>query len=91
MDVNGEVKLQKKKFFLGGGGGEGDAPGWQGQGGCDRRSEVFVKIQNKNWGGGGWGGVRAGGGGGGGEPIRGWGEGGGSKVWGRWVMWGMGV
>ena len=23
-------------------------------------------------------------------PIRGWGWGGGSKVWGRWVMWGMG-
>ena len=24
-------------------------------------------------------------------PIRGWGGGGGgSKVWGRWVMWGMG-
>ena len=23
-----------------------------------------------------------------GGPIRGWG--GGSKVWGRWVMWGMG-
>ena len=22
--------------------------------------------------------------------IRGWGGGGGSKVWGRWVMWGMG-
>ena len=29
------------------------------------------------------------GGGGVGGPIRGWG-GGGSKVWGRWVMWGMG-
>ena len=27
----------------------------------------------------------------GGGPIRGWGGGGGgSKVWGRWVMWGMG-
>ena len=25
---------------------------------------------------------------GGGGPIRNWG--GGSKVWGRWVMWGMG-
>ena len=25
----------------------------------------------------------------GGGPIRGWGRGGG-KVWGRWVMWGMG-
>ena len=31
-------------FFLGGGGG---------QGGCERRIEVFVKIQKKNWGGGG--------------------------------------
>ena len=30
-----------------------------GQGGCDRRIEVFVKIQKKNWGGG-----RVGGGGG---------------------------
>ena len=30
-------------------------------------------------------------GGRGGVPIRGWGGGGGgSKVWGRWVMWGMG-
>ena len=25
-----------------------------GQGGCQRRIEVFVKIQKKNWGGGGW-------------------------------------
>ena len=34
---------------------------WGGQGGCERRIEVFVKIQKKNWGGGpvgggGWGG-----------------------------------
>ena len=30
-------------------------------------------------------------GGGVGGPIRGWGGGGGgSKVWGRWVMWGYG-
>ena len=35
------------------------------------------------------GGGGSGGGGGGGGPIRGWG-GGGSKVWGRWLMWGMG-
>ena len=51
---------------------------------CDRRSEVFVKIQKKNnffLGG------RVGLGGG---PFRGWGGGGGSKVWGRWGMWGMG-
>ena len=37
--------------------------GLGGQGGCERRIEVFVKIQKKNWGGGrgegsGWGGVR---------------------------------
>ena len=47
-----------------------------------------MKIQKKNIfqrGGLGWGrGVREG-------PIRGRGRGGGgSKVWGRWVMWGMG-
>ena len=30
-----------------------------------------------------------GGSGRGGGPIRGWGGGGGSKVWGRWMMWGM--
>ena len=36
--------------------------GWgRGQDGCERRIEVFVKIQKKNWGGGG--GVRGGGGG----------------------------
>ena len=47
------MKIEKKKFFfLGGGGG--------GQGGCERRIEVFVKIQKKNWGGGGRG--RVGGG-----------------------------
>ena len=42
-----------------GGGGEGGV-GYGGQGGCDRRSEVFVKIQKKKlffffWGGGGGG------------------------------------
>ena len=40
-----------------GGGGVGLVGG---QGGCERRIEVFVKIQKKNWGGGG----RGGGGGG---------------------------
>ena len=30
-------------FFLGGGGGGGS--GWVGQGGCELRSEAFVKIQ----------------------------------------------
>ena len=34
-----------------------------GQGGCERRIKVFVKIQQKKWGGGsGWGGGRVGGG-----------------------------
>ena len=33
-------------------GGEGGV-GWGGQGGCEQRIEVFVKIQKKNWGGGG--------------------------------------
>ena len=34
-----------------GGGGRGRVEG--GQGGCDRRIEVFGKIHKKNWGGGG--------------------------------------
>ena len=37
--------------------------GLGGQGGCERRIEVFVKIKKKNWGGG----CRVGGGGGGGR------------------------
>ena len=36
------VKIQKKKFRGGGGGS-----GWGGQGGCECRSEAFVKIQKK--------------------------------------------
>ena len=73
------MKIQKKKFFLGlggsGGGGRWGGVGGRGsvggegegdQGGCERRIEVFVKIQKKNffwWGvrGGGGGGVRVGG------------------------------
>ena len=48
-------------FFLGGGGvGSGWGGGWEGQLGCELRSEAFVKIQKKNWGGGGG---RVGGGG----------------------------
>ena len=45
MDVNEEVKLlwKFKKRFRGGGGGEG-----RGQGYCERRFEVFVKMQNKS-------------------------------------------
>ena len=42
---------------VGGGGGGG-------QGGCERRIEVFVKIQKKKLWGGRWGGGRVGGGGG---------------------------
>ena len=41
---------------MGGGGGRGRVG--RGQGGCERRSEVFVKIHKKKLGGG---------------PIRGWG------------------
>ena len=35
------------------GGGQWEGSGWGGQGGCERRIEVFVKIQKKNLGGGG--------------------------------------
>ena len=45
------MKIPKKKFFFLGGGGLG-----RGQGGCERRIEVFVKIQKKIFGGGGVGG-----------------------------------
>ena len=33
--------------------GGGRIRGGGGQGGCERRIKVFVKIQKKNWGGGG--------------------------------------
>ena len=63
---------------MGGGGGRVGGEGGVGlgvQGGCERRSKVFVRIQNKILKGGGQG--RGGrGGGGGGSPIRGWGGGG---------------
>ena len=57
-------------FFFEGGGGVGSGRvGLGGQGGCERRIEVFVKIQKKNffffWGGGG-----GGGGGGSGWGVR---------------------
>ena len=70
---------------MGGGGGGGRRVG--GQGGCERRSKVFVKIQKKNFlrGGG-----RGGGGRGGLDQGFGLGEVRGSKVWVRWVMLGMG-
>ena len=52
------MKIQKKK--IGGGGGRVWGVGGEGlggQGGCERRIEVFVKIRKKKkWGGGGWGG-----------------------------------
>ena len=59
------MKIQKKTFFWGGGGGV--EVGLGGQSGCERRIEVFVKIQKKFFflggggsvgGGGGRGGVR---------------------------------
>ena len=58
------------------GGGVGPGGGGRrvwGQGGCERRSKVFVKIQKKKFrvGGSGWEGS-----GGGGGPIRGWSGGG---------------
>ena len=64
------MKIQKKILGGGvGGGGSvgGSGSGWGGQSGCERRIEVFVKIQKKKFfwggrlgGGGGWvgGGVR---------------------------------
>ena len=61
------MKIQKKKNFKGGGVGLGGVrfgEGGGGQGGCELRSEAFVKIQKKKIRGGGWGGgVRFGGGG----------------------------
>ena len=45
----------------GGSGGQWEGSGWGGQGGCERRIEVFVKIQKKkNLGGGGVGGLGGG-------------------------------
>ena len=55
------MNIQKNIFFLGGGVALGGGGGG-GQGGCEWRSEAFVKIQKKKfffWGGG----VRSGGGG----------------------------
>ena len=63
----------------GGGGGSvglGGESGWGGQGGCERRSEAFVKIHKR--------------GGGRSDQGLGWGRGAGSKVWGRCVIWVMG-
>ena len=46
----------------------------RGQGGCERRIEVFVKIQKLIWGGGGSGGRWVGGGSVGGGSGSGWGS-----------------
>ena len=65
MVVNEELKfLRKFKKKIGGGGRSGGrgGSGWGGQGGCERRIEVFAKIQKKNF---------FFGGGGGGEGWRG--------------------
>ena len=46
------MKIQQKKIFLGGrGGGGGGGGGGRGrsQGGCERRIDVFVKIQKKKF------------------------------------------
>ena len=64
VDVNEEFKFlgkfKKKNLGVGGGGSGvgGGGSGWGGQDGCERRIEVFVKIQKKFffWGGGGVGG-----------------------------------
>ena len=51
------MKIKKNIFFWDGGGrgggGGGGGVGLGGQGGCERRIEVFVKIQKKKIGGGG--------------------------------------
>ena len=59
------MKIQEKVLYEGVPGGGGRV-GWGGQGGCEQRIEVFVKIQKTKlgeWGPGGGGG-RVGGGGG---------------------------
>ena len=83
--------MKIKFFFLGGGGRVGsEGIGLGGQGGCEQRSKVFVKNHKKKIGGGvGRSRVGVGGWGGGSDQGLGWGRWG-SKVWGRWVMWGMG-
>ena len=53
MDVNEELKFlwKFKKKKIGGGGSRGGV-GLVGQGGCERRIEVFVKLKKKKMGGG---------------------------------------
>ena len=45
-------------FFFGGGGGGGGRGRVEGQSGCERRIEIFLKIQKKKLGGGRGGGGR---------------------------------
>ena len=77
VDVNGEVKLlwKLKKKWGGGGGRLGVGLGGE-QGGCEWRSEAFVKIQKKIFffflGGGGGGRGSGQGGGGSGWGVSGW-------------------
>ena len=61
MDVNEELKFFCCCFFFGGVGSGRVGVGLGGQGRCEQRSEVFVKIK-KNIVGGGVGSVRGGGG-----------------------------
>ena len=56
------MKVKKKNIFWGVGGVGGVRGLGGGQGRCERRSEVFVKIPKKKIGGGGRGGVSSGGG-----------------------------
>ena len=68
------MKIQKKKKIGGGGWGVGSGGRVGGQGGCERRSKVFVKIQKKKLGGGvGWGGGVGGGVGGSDQGLE-WGR-----------------
>ena len=73
MDVNEELKFlsfceNSKKIGGGQVGVGGGRVGGEGQVGCERRIEVFVKIQKKKLGGGG---VGSGGGGGGSGRVGG--------------------
>ena len=63
------MKIQKKIFFFWGGGSVGGGGLGRGQGGCERRIEVFVKILKK-----------IGGGGVGGKSVGGLGSGWGVRV-----------
>ena len=77
------MKIQKKNFFLGGGGGRwGVGVGLGGQSGCERRIEIFVKIQIKKFLGGGGG---RGGGGGVGGGVGGGGGGRGQVGGSEWM------